>query len=629
MISKQLSMKLPALTLALMLAGCGGGGSDGYYNNGNGSPSTGEGPTDGGTVTNPDAVPTNYHLLMSSDKPKLLVTGDTVVVTVKLVDVNGGGVSDQPVTLAIENTQSNGITIDGSSTVTTDSNGNAIFNLSLDPSNILNSRNLIANGVNLNATFKDGTGKITSQARKLEVIESIPTSEVAQYHLEVTSNKPTLVITGDNATITVKAIDGNGGGVANQNVTLSVVDTKTNKVTITGSSVKQTDADGNAQFSITLPRTGSPLAETLVKSGIILNATITNANEKLSEQTLKLNVSKGQIEQPIGNITFGKSGELQKTADALYYREALSAHVVDIYGVPLPNYRVTMNIDLLRAGQGFFMTKAQLENIKVERLAPVKQTLVNQNNQVRQAEATLASLQSAPVQSSEITSLRSQISAKQSEIRTQNSRLATAQTNLQLAQADEDEASAKQYQKQIIMINGTINQLNLDIASLNADLTAAMEVATAQKQQQINQQSSVVAQLKNTAQETTDKINAVESLKLPARFQSYCEITNKSNIQLATGFVDPNGNISSTFTYTTDATGKFNFSVQYLRQYAGWQTVEFKAKTNVSTKDLNSSLVYTLGLLKADFESEASQPFDDSPYGPPICNSTDPFTGLL
>lgn len=111
-----------------------------------------------------------------------------------------------------------------------------------------------------------------------------------------------------------------GGGVANQNVTLSVVDTKTNKVTITGSSVKQTDADGNAQFSITLPRTESPLADTLVKSGIILNATITNANEKLSEQTLKLNVSKGQIEQPIGNITFGKSGELQKTADALYYR---------------------------------------------------------------------------------------------------------------------------------------------------------------------------------------------------------------------------------------------------------------------------------------------------------------------
>lgn len=30
MISKQLSMKLSALTLALMLAGCGGGGSDGY-----------------------------------------------------------------------------------------------------------------------------------------------------------------------------------------------------------------------------------------------------------------------------------------------------------------------------------------------------------------------------------------------------------------------------------------------------------------------------------------------------------------------------------------------------------------------------------------------------------------------
>ncbi|ATO18662.1 hypothetical protein BS636_02780 [Acinetobacter sp. LoGeW2-3] len=628
MINKQLSTKLSVLTLALVLAGCGGGGSDGYYNNGTGSPSTGGDSTDGETVTNPDAVPTNYHILMSSDKPKLLVTGDTVVVTVKLVDVNGGGVSDQPVTLAIDNTQSNGITIDGSSTVITDSNGNAIFNLSLDPSNILNSRDLIANGVNLSATFKDGTGKITSQARKLEVIESIPTSEIAQYHLEVTSNKPTLVITGDNATITVKAIDGNGGGVADQDVTLSVINTKNNRVTILGSSVKKTDADGNAQYSITLPRTEGTLADTLIKSGIILNATISSANEKLSEQTLKLNVSKGHVEQPIGNITFGKSSELEKSSDALYYREALSAHVVDINGNPLSNYKVTMNIDLLRAGSGVFTTKEKLQDLRNQRLIPVRNQLLQENSNLRQQEAILTNLQNAPIQSTAISNLENSIRTTQQSIRSARISLADANTALALAQNAEDEVRIKAAQASIATIQGRINVLNIQLEELNDDLSRAISAENNAKQQRVNQQQTVVNQFKNQVQQTQDRISNVEKLELPSRLQSYCELSNKSNIQLATGFVDPTGNITPSFTYTTDATGKFNFSVQYLRQYAGWQTVEFRAQTNVSAKNINSSFVYTLGLLKDDFDAETGQPFDSSPYGN-NCVQVDPFMPLL
>ncbi len=67
------------------------------------------------------------------------------------------------------------------------------------------------------------------------------------------------------------------------------------------------------------------------------------------------------------------------------------------------------------------------------------------------------------------------------------------------------------------------------------------------------------------------RLRHIESLVLPSRVQSYCEIVDKSNVQLATGFVDPQGNVSPTFTYTTDSTGKFNFSVQDLNRYARWQ----------------------------------------------------------
>src|SRR5690606_1252724 len=163
---------------------------------------------------------------------------------------------------------------------------------------------------------------------------------------------------------------------------------------------------------------------------------------------------------------------------------------------------------------------------------------------------------------------------------------------------------------------------------LNDDLSREISAENNAKQQRVNSQQAIVNQFKNQVQQTQDRISNVEKLELPARLQSYCELSNKSNIQLAIGFVDPTGNITPSFTYTTDATGKFNFSVQYLRQYAGWQTVEFRAQTNVSTKDINSSFVYTLGLLKDDFDAETGQPFDSSPYGN-NCVQADPFAPLL
>ncbi|WP_441367384.1 hypothetical protein [Acinetobacter lwoffii] len=625
MISKQLGIKLSALTLALILAGCGGGGSDGYYNNG-GSNSGNAGGSDSGIGNPSEAVETNYHLIINVNKPRLVVTGDSAVVTVKLVDVNGGGVASEAVQLAIEDTQKNGVTIEGPSQLTTDQNGNAIFNLILSPSNISSLNELLAKGIRINSSFKDGTGKVISQTTLLGATESSSEAELGQYHLAIITNKPTLVATGDNALITVKAIDANGGGVADKDVSLSVIDTKLNKVTIVGSSVQKTDAEGNVSFTVVLPRTEPN--ESLIASGITLNASVIDANNNISSQLIKLNVAKGVVEQPIGNITFGKSSELEKSADALYYREALSAHVVDINGNPLPNYKVTMNIDLLRAGSGVFTTKARLQDLRTQRLTPVRNQLLQQNANLQQQEAVLTNIQNAPIQSSAISNLENNIRTTQQSIRSARISLADANTTLALAQNAEDDGRIKAAQASIATIQGRINILNIQLEELNDDLSREISAENNAKQQRVNSQQAIVNQFKNQVQQTQDRISNVEKLELPARLQSYCELSNKSNIQLATGFVDPTGNITPSFTYTTDATGKFNFSVQYLRQYAGWQTVEFRAQTNVSTKDINSSFVYTLGLLKDDFDAETGQPFDSSPYGN-NCVQADPFAPLL
>src|SRR5690606_18740975 len=94
MISKQLGMKLSALTLALMLAGCGGGGSDGYYNNdgasGNNGGSTGNG-------SNPDAqqAPVNITeitLLDNENNSTNVVTPDGVMALVQVTNEKGEGI---------------------------------------------------------------------------------------------------------------------------------------------------------------------------------------------------------------------------------------------------------------------------------------------------------------------------------------------------------------------------------------------------------------------------------------------------------------------------------------------------------------------------------------------------------
>lgn len=535
MINKQLGIKLSTLTLALILAGCGGGGSEGYYNNGGSNPSTGD------NNTLPEAVVTNYHLLINSDKQKLVASGDTTIITVKLVDVNGGGVEGEPVTLSIEDTQKNGITIEGSSTITTDIYGNATFNLKLDPSNIENVNNLIESGVRLNTTFKDTSGKVTSQTKLLDVIESGSSADVASYHLNFSVNKPTLIVTGDNATVTVKAVDENGGGISGKAITLSIANTRVNTVTIDGPSTILSDTSGNAVFNITLPKPANEsLTNLLINEGLTLNASVTDEKGVISKQSTQLNIVAAQVAQPIGNITFGKSGELSKNSEGTYYTENLSAYVVDSKGDALVNQKVTMSVRLLSAGEGYYVLKDELDRLRQADLLALDLALVRSPNKL-------------------------------------------SELNNELAQATTDQ------EKQKI-------------------------------QQQINQwQPSIIQGYRD----------ALDKFKLPSRDRIYCPLMNITDVSIATGFVGSDGKVSSTFTYTTNNEGKFDFQVNYLRSYASWQQIEFNASTTVSGKTLNSPLVYKLGVLKNDFDSESSQPFDDSPYGSINCNFEPSWKGFI
>lgn len=504
--TKKTSLKISAIAISILLASCGGGGG-GYFDN------QSNGTTDGGTITNPQPVATNYHMVIASNKPSLVVSGDTATITIKLVDVNGGGVVAQNVTLAIEDTVTNGITIDGPSTLVTDESGNASFNIKLDAMNVTDRVSLLNKGVRLNATFKDETNKITTQTSVIQAVESLSSeSSTTQYFLNMNSNKPTLVVTGDNAKITIKAIDKNGGGVEGQKVVLSILDTLKNGVTIDGPSTGVTDSTGNVVFSVTLPNSIGTIASELIANGITLNASLTDTNGVTTKQSTKLNVSTAVVAQPVGNITFGNSALIETSANGTYYIESLSAHVVDIDGKPIANQTVTMSVNLLSAGQGFYIAGKTAQAAKEKDEFTLKQALV--------------------------------------------------QTNVQ---ADKDKIQAA--------------------------------------------------------------IDYLGAYTIEKRDQCYSPISI-SGLAIAPGFVGSDGNISSSLTYTTDSTGKFDFKVTYLRKYASWQEVQLNASVSVSGKKLQSSLMYNLPIVKTDADSEAGQPFDTSPYGV-SCNYLFPWTSVV
>lgn len=338
-------LQLTVLSMAIALVGCGGGS---FYD---GSAVT----TTSTTTTTTAAVATNYHILLNSSKSTLVITGDTAVITEKLVDVNGGGISGQTVTLSIPDTLTNGVTISGASTAVTDGNGNATFTVNLPATTGSTAATLLAKGLTVSGSFKDATGKVVSQSTILSVVSSVATT-APLYHLLMSSNKPSMVITGDTAIITVKAVDVNGGAVAGQNITFTIPSTLTSGVTLSGPSVVTTDANGNATFNITLPNDSSPasLASALEASGISFNASLTNADGSVASQTTVINIVPTPVSTPVANITFGNSGLLQTSADGTYYTEAISASIVNINGQPITNQPVVMSINLLGFEKGSY-----------------------------------------------------------------------------------------------------------------------------------------------------------------------------------------------------------------------------------------------------------------------------------
>jgi hypothetical protein len=260
-------LRVTMLAAAVAVASCGGGGSSSSVGNAGNKP------------TIPAVKTSEYRLTqLSLEKNSIKVSGDTLTVTVQAVDKFGGGAADQDVTLMVNKSSTNGTTINGPATLTTDENGFAVFSLRFDPTGV-DTAQLLLEGVTISAVLQDKTGAVSTP-----MVRVIPVTQAGQtinnYQLLMRTNKTAVAAAGGTVDVTISVLDQNAGGVAGQNVSLAVSEALTYGLRIVGTSSKATDEKGDATFTVSYAPTSSTNIAELIQKGIVLGAAVENTTLK-------------------------------------------------------------------------------------------------------------------------------------------------------------------------------------------------------------------------------------------------------------------------------------------------------------------------------------------------------------
>lgn len=290
--------QLTSLSCALALAGCGGGdGTDILAPKPNlgvqpGGSSGGNDNTGGGTGGS--QVPTeeaDFQLQSLYTTPANIELSDeavTFTVTVKAVDKkSGSAVISKQVSLSVENSENNGVSIEGLSDQTTNDKGEATYELKLNPNVINNEQKaaLLASGIKLKASAKRQNGSIVEQLHTVSVRKK-GSGDGTQFIESQLSIKPSLVTTsvsnnklnpyGDTAVLSIQTKDSSGALAVGVTVGASILDIK--GVSIDSSS-QVTDSQGMARFNIKIDNDlTKDERDNLIRSGLFYSINIQEKN---------------------------------------------------------------------------------------------------------------------------------------------------------------------------------------------------------------------------------------------------------------------------------------------------------------------------------------------------------------
>ena len=237
-------------------------------------------------VTGAGTVVQSQYELAFDDIKHLPVSGGESVVRVRAMDVNGGGVPNEKVTLAVKDFKNNGVTIKGGSSVVTDNEGYAVFTLVLPKGKEIDRQELIKAGIALETTLTEQSGASKTQISTV-IVDSVK-SVVSSLSILTSDNNKVNAIDG-SINVVVKAKNPEGNAVANKKVKLSLDDLALEFGAKLISQTATTNANGEASFTIrTEANSANPTGQLLVTNGITIISSLDEENS--AEQTSKITV---------------------------------------------------------------------------------------------------------------------------------------------------------------------------------------------------------------------------------------------------------------------------------------------------------------------------------------------------
>lgn len=238
---KKLGVNTTVLATSISLVACGGGGSDGYYNNGSPSGNTGEGNTSDNNQSETDTSKVANSLSISlqdiEGKPLQIAQDNSQVkIAVKVLNIDKGGIAGKDVRLSIGG-EDLGVESTNSK-VSSDENGVALFTLNIP-------------------ALQTDTGKVQLTAKVEGTTVSIPytlnikktSTIISDYNLNVPQGL-VLNLPKGSTDVVVQVTDAKSGAKVGQTVELTLPPEMNGKFIVeTGSSVT-TDTQGKATFKI-------------------------------------------------------------------------------------------------------------------------------------------------------------------------------------------------------------------------------------------------------------------------------------------------------------------------------------------------------------------------------------------
>ncbi len=345
---KQLTLKLSAIAVSVLLASCGGGGYFDSANSGSNNPGAGN---PGGETPTPLAAGLKIEL----DKLSMAATNGVLTVTVRALDANKGGVSGTPITLSIID-PTNNVSNSGLSQQTTDTSGNAVFILKT-PATSTTLTELINNGFKIVA--KANSGNLSQEQTVTVTGADTTTGSDTTSIVLFDATKTSLNVRGDQTTVTLTAVDANGATLANQAISLKVKNSALNGVKFTPNA-SQTDANGKITYTLSFSETQRSnvySADTFIADDLVFEA---NFGQSTKVYTYKLDVVDSVVPRPVGAITVAYNPtKIESSTNGVYYYQNVSVQVTDVDGKPISNQDVIMGVNALtynKGSYGFFDT---------------------------------------------------------------------------------------------------------------------------------------------------------------------------------------------------------------------------------------------------------------------------------